>query len=219
MEDILLHGLGTTGKLLLAEIFADIRYAVRAIVCDDKYYQENSYLGKPIYKTSEIEKFFTPNSIRVISTGVYSSMRERYASYLQLKNKGYNFINYISKDAIVANDIIIGENNIVFAGTYLDYFGKMGNCNIIRPNTYVGHNFDIHNGVYIAPNCSIAGYTTIEDLSFIGIGATIIEHRNIKTETLIGAASLVTKDTEPFSQYIGIPAAKIKSHKQTGILL
>ena len=115
--------------------------------------------------------------------------------------------------------MIIGENNIVFAGVYLDYFGKMGNCNIIRPNTYIGHDFNIMNGIYIAPGCNIAGHSTIEDLSFIGISSTILEKLTIRKETLIGAKALVTKDTEPYSKYIGIPAKKINTHEDTGVLL
>ena len=219
MEDILLHGLGSMGRLLFAEMEKDERFCVRAFVCDDRYYTQDSFAEKKIYKASEVVKAFPPSSIRVISTGVYSSLRERYDSYRQMKDKGYRFINFISKKAMVADDVLMGENNIVFAGVYLDYFGKMGDCNVVRPQVYIGHNFNIGNGVYVAPNCSIAGYATIEDLSFIGIGATVLERLVIAKETLIGAASLVTKCTEPYAQYIGAPAKKVKTHQETGILL
>ncbi len=219
MDDLLIHGTGSMGRLLFSEILEYKSFNVKAFVCDDKYYKNDDFMGVPVYKVSEVEKFFPASSIPVISTGSYSSLRERYNSYLQMKSKGYRFINFISKNAIVAKDLIIGENNLIFSGVYLDYFGKLGNCNIIRPQTYVGHNFDIGNGVYIAPNCSIAGFCTIEDLSFIGIGSTILERLTIKRETLVGAASLVTKSTEPYTQYIDSPAKKVKTHEQTGVLL
>ncbi len=220
MITLLIHGTGTLGKLLYSELKNDSDYCIKAFICDDKYYSSNIFMGdKPVYKTSEIEKYFSQDDVEVISTGVYSSLRERYNSYLNIKSKGYSFINFISKNAIVADDIEIGENNIIFSGVYLDYFGKIGNCNVIRPNTYIGHNFNINNGVYIAPGCNIAGYSQIEDLSFIGIGSTILERKTISKETLIGAASLVTKDTEPYSKYVGSPAKKIKTHEETGVLL
>ena len=219
MINLLIHGTGSQGKLLFSEMQYDSEYCVTAFVCDDKYYSSADFMGKPVFKLSQIEQHFSPDDIKVISAGTYSSLRERYNSYLNIKNKGYKFINFISKKAIVAQDIDLGENNIIYGGVYLDYFGKMGNCNIIRPNTYIGHNFDIRNGVYIAPGCNIAGYSTIEDLSFIGIGSTIIERKTIRKETLIGASSLVTKDTEPYSLYVGSPAKKIKTHEETGVLL
>jgi sugar O-acyltransferase (sialic acid O-acetyltransferase NeuD family) len=216
---ILIHGTGTAGKLLYFEMLKDERYEISAFVCDDKYFSSKEFLGKPLYKTSEIDKYFLPKTIKVISTGSYSSLRERYNSYLEIKKKGYSFINYISKKAIVQPDIEIGENNIIYSGVYLDFFGKLGDCNIIRPNTYIGHNFDIESGVYIAPGCNIAGYSVIKELSFIGIGSTIKERICVEKETLIGAGALLTKNTEPYSKYIGSPAKKISEHKDTGVLL
>ncbi len=219
MMKILIHGTGTQGRLLFAEMSDDGRYDVEAFVCDDKFYSPADFMGKPVYRASDIERHFPPGSLKVISTGVYASPRERYHSYLQMKEKGYQFINYISRKATVADNVVMGENNIIFSGVYLDFFGRLGNSNIIRPNTYIGHDFNIHNGVYISPGCHIAGYSTIEDLSFIGISSTILERLTIRTETLIGAKTLITKDTVPYSQYVGSPAKKIKTHKQTGIIL
>lgn len=219
MIKLLIHGTGSIGKLVYSEMLNDDRYEVVAFVCDDKWFSSNEFLGKPLYKASEIEKHFPPKSIKVISTGFYSSLRERYNSYLEMKKKGYEFINYISKNAVVRPDIEIGENNIICAGAYLDFFGKLGNCNIIRPNAYIGHNFDIKNGVYISPGCNMAGHSCIKDLSFIGIGSTILGKLCIGEETLIGAGSLVTKNTEPCSKYVGSPAKKISGHEDTGVLL
>ena len=219
MIKLLIHGTGSIGKLVYSEILNDDRYEVVAFVCDDKWFSSNEFLGKPLYKASEIEKYFPPKSIKVISTGLYSSLRERYNSYLEMKKKGYEFINYISKNAIVRPDIEIGENNIIYPGAFLDFFGKLGNCNIIRPKAYIAHNFDIKNGIYISPGCNIAGHSVIKDLSFIGIGSIILGKLCIEKENLIGAGALVTKNTEPYSTYIGFPARKISEHKDTGVLL
>lgn len=219
MMKILIHGTGTQGRLLFAEMSDDGRYDVEAFVCDDKFYSPADFMGKPVYRASDIERHFPPGNLKVISTGVYASPRERYHSYLQMKEKGYQFINYISRKATVADNVVMGENNIIFSGVYLDFFGRLGNSNIIRPNTYIGHDFNIKDGVYIAPGCHIGGYSTIEDLSFIGIASTIIERVTIRQETLIGASSLVIRDTEAYSQYIGNPAKKVKTHQETGILL
>ena len=206
-------------KILFSELQSDENYDVIAFVCDDKYYKDTLFCGKNVYKTSEINDIISPQEVKVISTGAFSSARERYNSYLSIKEKGYSFINYISKNAIVAPDIEMGENNIIFSGVYLDFFGKLGNSNIIRPNTYIGHNFNIKNGVYISPGCNIAGYSEIDDLSFIGIGSTIIERIHIKKETLVGATSLITKDTEEYGKYVGVPAKLIKTHKETGVCI
>ena len=77
MIKLLIHGTGSIGKLLYSEILNDDRYEVVAFVCDDKWFSSNEFLGKPLYKASEIEKHFLPESIKVISTGLYSGNEEK----------------------------------------------------------------------------------------------------------------------------------------------
>jgi len=217
--NLLIHGTGTQAKLIYAEICRDKKYNVAGFTCDDEFFKDENFIGKKVFKLSEIEKIFKPSNTRILSLGVFSSPRKRHLSYLNIKNKGFKFINFISKNAIVQKDLEIGENNVIYGGVYLDFGGKLGNNNVIRPNTYIGHNFEVANGIYISPGCNIAGYCKIEDLSFIGIGSTVIEKKTIAEETLIGAGSLIVKDTDPYSKYVGSPARKTGEHKKNGILL
>ena len=52
--------------------------------------------------------------------------------------------------------------------------------------------------------------TTIEDDVWIGLRAVILPGVKISKGTIIGACSLVNKDTEPYGIYAGIPAKLIK---------
>ncbi len=217
--NLLIHGTGKQAQLVYGEISRDKKYRVVGFTCDDEFFKDAAFMGKKVFKISGIENFFNPKNTFVLSLGLFSSPRKRYISYLNIKKKGYKFINFISKNAIIQKDLKIGENNVIYGGVYLDFYGTIGNNNVIRPNTYIGHNFEIGNGVYISPGCNIAGYCKIKNLSFIGIGSTVIEKKTVSEETLIGAASLVIKDTEPFSKYAGTPAKKIGEHKETGIIL
>lgn len=51
----------------------------------------------------------------------------------------------------------------------------------------------------------------IEDDVWIGTGARILDGVTIGKGCVIGAGSVVTKSTEPYGVYVGIPARKIKS--------
>ncbi len=103
MEKILIHGTGTSGKLLYHSMLEDDIKNVIAFVCDNKYYNNQTFCGLNVFKVSTMENYFPPDEFKVISTGVFNSVRERYNSYLNIKSKGYSFTNYISKKAIVAN--------------------------------------------------------------------------------------------------------------------
>ena len=74
----------------------------------------------------------------------------------------------------------------------------------------------IHSHCYIAPGCNIGGECEIKDLSFVGIGSTLVDSLILERETLIGAGSLVLKSTEPWSRYVGSPARKVGEHAETG---
>lgn len=206
--DLMIHGTGTSAKLVYSELKVANDYNVVGFTCDDEFYSDDNFLGHKVYRLADIKKVFSVTSTKIISLGSYGSARSRHNSYLNVKQMGFQFINFISKNANVKDDLIIGENNVVFGGVYLDYFGEIGNNNIIRPNTYIGHNFKIGDGNYIAPSCNIAGYVAINNLAFIGIGTTVIERINIAAETIIGAASLIVRDTEPNGKYMGIPGKK-----------
>ena len=75
--------------------------------------------------------------------GGFRNMRSRETMFLKAKNKGYNLINYIEDMVDIAENVVLGENNIIFAQSHLGIHGKMGNNNIIRQNTYLGHDFDM----------------------------------------------------------------------------
>lgn len=51
--------------------------------------------------------------------------------------------------------------------------------------------------------------TIIGDDVWIGFGATVMSGVNIANGTIIAAGAVVTKDTEPYSIYAGVPAKKI----------
>ena len=58
---------------------------------------------------------------------------------------------------------------------------------------------------------------TIEDDVWIGASVTILPGVTLKKGSIIGAGSVVTKDTEEFSVYAGVPARKLKSLDLDGI--
>lgn len=53
----------------------------------------------------------------------------------------------------------------------------------------------------------------IGDDVWLGAGAKVLDGVTIADGTIVGMGALVTKDTEPYGVYVGIPARKIKSRK------
>ncbi|WP_185759742.1 sugar O-acyltransferase [Vibrio pectenicida] len=105
--------------------------------------------------------------------------------------------------------------NIITAGVRFTTNIKIGDFGIFNLNSTVGHDCVIGDFVSVMPSVNISGNVVVENLCMIGVGATILEGNTNKKitlgeESLIGANSLVRKDTVNQAIYFGIPAKKIR---------
>lgn len=135
------------------------------------------------------------------------------------------------------SNLYMGDNINISRQVYLFPASiKIGNNVNIQDNVRIYGNISIENDVIIAPNVLISsgnhvfnkekGLTimeqdkkyksdnktiVIEDDCWIGINVVITPGVRIAKGCVIGANSVVTKDTLPYSVYAGTPARKIKN--------
>ena len=62
------------------------------------------------------------------------------------------------------------------------------------------------------------GAKVMEDYSWVGAGAIIMPNIRIAEGSVIGAGAVLTKDTEPWMVYQGVPAKSVKRRDMEGIL-
>jgi acetyltransferase-like isoleucine patch superfamily enzyme len=112
---------------------------------------------------------------------------------------------YIGRDSQIETDCVIGKyviigNKVGIVGRYDHFYQQIGTpirlSSRIRDLDYDWKGLD--------------SITIIEDDVWIGYGSTILSGVKIGTGSLIAAASVVTKDVEPYSIYGGFPAKKLK---------
>ena len=110
-------------------------------------------------------------------------------------------------------DISIGDNSSINQYTIIYGMGgaKIGNnvrigprCTIIPQN----HNYKRKDSLIISQGMSSKGIE-IEDDVWIGAGVIVVDGVLIRKGSVIGAGAIVTKDTEPYSVNVGVPAKKI----------
>ena len=126
---------------------------------------------------------------------------------------------FLADNATVIGDVEIGDDCSIWFNSVL-----RGDVNSIR----IGNKVNIQDGsvlhtlyqkstIEIGDNVSVGHNVTIhgakiEDNVLIGIGATILDHAEIGSNSIIAANSLVLTGTkiEPNSVYAGVPAKKVK---------
>jgi len=218
-KDIVLYGIGIMAHYVTKVIEKHDLFNIAAYSADEEYIQEEQFLGKPLVPFGKVQDLFPPKDFAMLLLIGYKRMRDRATMFSKAKVKGYSLANCIAGNVNYFDDLILGENNIIFSGTYIGVGTAIGNNNVIRPNVYIGHNVSMGDHCYISPGCNIGGSCVLEDMSFLGLGSTITDGRTIARENLVGAGSLILKDTEPFGKYLGSPAVKKGSHSEKGIIL
>lgn len=112
----------------------------------------------------------------------------------------------------IGNNVKIQDNNRIYGNVII------GNSVILAPNIYISsstHNYNLEEGLTImeqdkkyVPNDRLV---VIEDDCWIGINVVIMPGVKIAKGCVIGSNSVVTKDTEEYTVYGGIPAIKLKN--------
>lgn len=129
--------------------------------------------------------------------------------YKKLNLKYYTAIH---PSATIASNVNIGAGTVVMAGAVVGPFTEIGNHVILNTLSSVDHDNIIEDFVHICPGAKCAGCVTVKSSSFICTGSSIIPGVIIGESTIVGAGSVVIKDTKGYSTVVGVPAKVIKFH-------
>jgi len=140
---------------------------------------------------------------------------------------------YIGHYAVIRPRAIIGDHSHVRAHCFIAAEAEIGNYTQIMQFSNICRNAVVEDKVFAGMGCmttntkNIAYLRDYEDINTppricfgarIGAGVTILPGVTIGENCVIGAGSLVTKDTEPGYLYLGYPATKIKKVPDEEIL-
>jgi sugar O-acyltransferase (sialic acid O-acetyltransferase NeuD family) len=115
----------------------------------------------------------------------------------------------IASSAIINTDSIGSSTtigNFVFVGPGV----KIGNYVKLNTRSSIHHDCEIDDFSVVSPSATLCGNVKVGKGVLIGAGATILPGLNLGEFTTIGAGAVVTRDLEPYSTYVGVPARKIK---------
>jgi UDP-N-acetylbacillosamine N-acetyltransferase len=219
MDKVVIYGLGPFAKLMNFYFTNDGRYHVLGFCVDKCYLDRGEFCGLPVVPFESVgEKWPAVTHEMFVAIG-YKRMRSRAIMFNKAKASGYRLVSYISKKAIVYENLIIGENNVVMDNVTIEPWVTIGDNNIIWSDTLLGHNLVIGNHNYISAKCLLAGDMVIKDQCFIGNGAVTINKIKIDHETHVFPGAVVLYSTEPGGRYMGNPAQYVGSHKGEGIVI
>jgi sugar O-acyltransferase (sialic acid O-acetyltransferase NeuD family) len=207
MQKVVIFGTGDFAEFVYYYFSNSSDYEVVAFTVNESFISSGTFLGLPLVPFEEVEHTYSQEQfLMFVAVGYTQTNSVRRDIYLQAKSKGYHFASYISKDAIVAQNVEWGDNSFIQEGVIVQPFVKLGHAVILWSGCHIGHHSVINNYCFIAPCASLSGNVTINEGSFIGNSAVIRDGINIGSECVIGAGVVILEDTVAKSVYKSAPS-------------
>lgn len=111
--------------------------------------------------------------------------------------------------------VIIGNHNVISEMVTIQRpaeEGKatcIGNDNLIMAHSHVGHDASIGDDCEICTGTIVGGYASINNGAKLKLGVTIRNRIEVGERAIVGMCSVVVKNCEASSVYVGNPARKI----------
>ncbi len=210
---ILIIGAGGHAKVIVDIIKKENKFEVLGFL-DNSLKKGKKILGYEVLGNEEdLNVLMSKHSIfgGIIAIGDNYS-RSLLAKKIKKLCKQFKFINCIHPMSSIAFDVSLGEGNVVMAGATINTSSKIGNHCILNTNCSVDHDNKLLDFSSLAPNAVTAGNVKVGEFSAIGISASILQNISIEDNCIIGAGSMVNKNTKSNSVYFGTPAKFVRDH-------
>lgn len=217
---LVLVGAGEMALLACEYFQADSDYEVVAFSVEGAYLSQSTLEGRPVVAYESLPALYPPAEVDVfvaIPASQLNQLRKRF--YLDLKRRGYRLASYVSTHAFVWRNAQVGENCFIFEANVVQPFVRIGDNCILWSGNHIGHRTVIHDHVFVASHAVISGYCDIGEASFIGVNTTFNDGVKVAAENIIGAAAVVTRDTEPGRVYVGAPARAVAGRSSRDVRL
>lgn len=212
MKNIVVIGSGGFSKQVI-EIIEQLNlinpeYKLLGIIDDNKSLVGTEVLGyEVIGDTDYIKQLSKQQKIQGVIAIADGEIRE----HISRKLNDVQWVNLIHPSAVVSNYTKLGEGNIICAGVVINPECEMGNHSHINIGSTLGHDVLMLDYVTVMPGSKISGNVNLKSKSMVGTGATIIQGLTIEENVILGAGTVVTKNTKPNYLYVGVPAKEKKS--------
>jgi sugar O-acyltransferase (sialic acid O-acetyltransferase NeuD family) len=214
MKNVLIFGIGGHAKVLVDIIEKQEKYNIAGFI--NQNYEQNKFemgyrvLGDELSLKKIISKYEIYGGIIGIGD---NSIRASVKEKVHMLIPNFKFVNCIHPNSSLGKDVILGEGNVLMAGTIINSSSRVKNHCILNTNSSIDHDCLMSNYSSIAPNVTVGGNVQIGDYSAIGIGSNILHNVTIGENCIIGGGSLVCNDTDRNSVYYGSPSKYIRKHK------
>lgn len=183
---------------------------IEAFTVNQQYIKEETFCRKKIVPFENIEKYYSPSEFQFCLCIGYTKMNLiRKNIFIEIKKKGYKVINYVHPNAFI-NNAVIGEGNIILENAILGFNSTLGDGNIVYPNAQIAHHTKVGDFNFFAISSSVAGSCKVKNNCFFGNNSCTKNNLSFEDQTLIGAGTYISVNTEKNGVYVLPKSYKLK---------
>lgn len=195
---VLVVGAGGHGKVVIATLQA-AGETVAGCVDDDPETFGHLVLGVPV--VGPVETVARHGGGVVLAIGSNAARARLAAAFPES-----DWRTVVHPAAQVHASASLGRGTVVFAGAVVQPDVEIGVHAILNTASTVDHDGRIGDYVHLAPGVHLSGGVTIEEGSFVGVGACAIPGTRIGAWGTVGAGAVVVGDLPPNTTSVGVPA-------------
>ena len=202
-EKIYIYGTGGLSRTTTDIIKSNNKFQIAGYI-DDNNLKKNNEI-KSVSSKYFLDKVKKANLIIAIGENI-----DRQRVFKKFNKKNYKFPNVISNFANISKNTKIGVGNIILSSCAINNGAKIENFCILNSQSLLEHDCIMNSFSQLSPSSVICGGCKIGEGAFIGANSTLIQNINTGDWSVVGASSLVLKDTEQKTLNIGSPSKKVK---------
>lgn len=217
-KPVVIFGTGDIAELAWFYFTEDAGRQVAGFTVDGAFLKETAFRGLPVIAFEEVERTFAPGEYDLFVALSYAKINAlRAAKCADGKAKGYALASYISSRATTFPGFVHGENCFVLEDNTIQPFARLGHNVTLWSGNHIGHHAEIRDNVFITSHVVISGGVVVGENSFIGVNSTVRDHVAIGKLNVIGAGSLILKDTpdeavftQPAAELSKVPSSRLR---------
>ena len=169
-----------------------------------EYYFEHKIIGtnKQLFNTDLSGKCFA------LSMGNNDIRAELYSKILR---GGGEIPTLIHPSACVSKYSKVGNGVQIYANSVIDPDSVIDEDTIVSSKSSVLHGCRVGRHCFLAPDVVLGANTTVEDMAFVGLNATIVSNKAtlLGKHSVVGASAVVTKPVNSEKIVVGMPAKEL----------
>jgi sugar O-acyltransferase (sialic acid O-acetyltransferase NeuD family) len=209
MQKYVIYGASGHGKVV-ADILEKSNASVIGFLDDDSEKWGQDFFGYKVFRYSEfMTTDYSPDECEII-IAIGDNLTRKILTE-RLAEEGFKFGKAIHPSAVIGKNVSIGEGTVLMANSVINAETQIGIHCIINTSVSVDHDGLIGDFVHLSPGCHLGGGVKVGELSWIGLGASVIHNIEIGRNSIIGAGTVVIRPVPCDKVVVGNPSRFIKS--------